>query len=160
MVRVKRSGIHHRGLFASCHIEKGTRVIEYIGDKVTKTEAERRADKQLNKAEETGDGAVYIFTLNDRYDIDGNASQNTARLANHSCAPNCEADIAKGRIWLIAIRDIKKKEEITYNYNFDIEHFEDHPCRCGAKNCVGYIVGEQYWPKLKKAVKKKMRKMK
>jgi SET domain-containing protein len=155
LVRVRKSGIHARGLFAAKDIEAGERVIEYVGDKVTKAESDRRADKQLEKAGKNGDGAVYIFTLNKRYDIDGNVSWNTARLANHSCDPNCETDIIRGHVWLIALRDIKKGEEITYNYCFDLEFFEDHPCCCGSKNCVGYIVGDEHWPKLRRALKKK-----
>ena len=110
---------------------------------------------QLDEAGKTGDGAVYIFTLNDRYDIDGNVDWNTARLANHSCDPNCETDIIKGHVYLIALREIEEGEEITYNYCFDLEFFEDHPCLCGSKDCVGYIVGDEYWPELKKALKKK-----
>ncbi|MFV1994127.1 MAG: SET domain-containing protein, partial [Verrucomicrobiales bacterium] len=153
--KVKKSGIHRRGLFASANIEEGERIIEYVGEKITKAESERRADTQLERAGSKGDGAVYIFTLNKRHDIDGNVERNKARYANHSCDPNCETDIIRGRIWLIALRDIEKGEEIVYNYNFDLELYEDHSCRCGAKRCVGYIVGEEYWKKLKKKIKKK-----
>ncbi len=154
-VAIRKSGIHNRGIFAARDIPEGERVIEYVGDKVTKAESDRRADLQLDKAGKNGDGAVYIFTLNKRYDIDGNVSWNKARLANHSCDPNCETDVIKGHVYLISLREIGKGEEITYNYNFDLEFFEDHPCLCGTEKCVGYIVGDEYWPKLRKAIKKK-----
>lgn len=159
-VKVFQSGIHNRGLIAAMDIPERECVIEYVGEKVTKTESDRRADLQLGKAGENGDGAVYIFTLNKRYDIDGNVSWNKARLANHSCDPNCETDVIKGHVYLISLRDIKKGEEIVYNYNFDLEFYEDHPCLCGTKKCVGYIVGDEYWPKLRKAIKKKAEKKK
>ena len=46
----KKSGVHGSGLFAFQNIKKGLKIIEYVGDKVTKREGDRRADKQLNKA--------------------------------------------------------------------------------------------------------------
>lgn len=151
---VKNSKVHGKGVFARKNIPEGTKVIEYVGEKLTKAQSDKRSDEQLEKAKH-GDGAVYIFELNKRYDIDGNVPWNTARLINHSCDPNCETDIVKGHIWIIALRDIKKSEELSYDYNFDIDDYEEHPCRCGSKNCVGYIVGEDHWPKLKRRLAKK-----
>ena len=94
-------------------------------------------------------GLVYIFELNKRYDIDGNVSYNTAKYINHSCAPNCEPEIIRGHIWIIALRNIMKGEELTYNYGYGFEDYQDHECRCGSDNCIGYILGEEYWPKLR-----------
>lgn len=158
LAEVRQSGIHQRGLFARRSIPKGARVIEYIGDRVIKPESERRSNEQMERATKTGEGGVYVFTLNDRYDIDGSIAGNIARFANHSCDPNCETDIIDDRIWVIATRDIRKGEEIVYNYNFDLDHYEDHPCRCGAKNCVGFIVGEEHWPKLRSELARKAKK--
>ncbi|MEM8952950.1 MAG: SET domain-containing protein-lysine N-methyltransferase [Verrucomicrobiota bacterium] len=157
-VSVKRSGIHARGLFAKRAIPEGTRVIEYIGEKVTKAESERRGREQDAIGRDTGEGTVYIFTLNKRHDIDGNVEWNWARLANHSCDPNCTTDIVRGKIWLIAERDIAKGEEIVYDYNFDLEYYEEHPCLCGSHNCCGFMVGETYRDKLKKLLKDKKKK--
>ena len=157
-MKVNHSSIHGSGLCATRDIEQGEKVIEYIGDKVIKTESQRRTEEQMEKSAETGEGAIYAFTLNRRYDIDGNVPENIARAGNHSCDPNCQVDIEGGHIWIIAIRPIRKGEEILYNYNFDMENYEDHPCRCGAKNCVGYIVAEEAWPKLRKAIRKKKKK--
>ncbi len=147
---VRRSGIHGRGLFATKDIAKETYIIEYVGDKITKAESDRRGWAQFDLAKETGDAAVYIFTLNKRHDIDGNVPENAARLINHSCSPNCEAYIIKGKIWIAAIRDIKKDEELYFNYGFDLENYVDHPCLCESPKCVGYICGEDYWSTLRR----------
>ena len=100
-------------------------------------------------------GAVYIFTLNERYDINGKVSWNLAKYINHSCDPNCETDIIRGKIWINAIKDIKKGEELTYDYGYDMHYFEDHPCRCNSKNCVGFIVRSNLRWRLKKKLAKK-----
>ncbi len=152
--RIAESGIHNRGLFAATDIKAGTEVIEYIGEKITKDESERRACQQMEVAGENGDGAVYIFAINKRYDIDGNVAFNHARLINHSCDPNCETDIYDGHVWIIAIRDIKEGEELSYNYNFDLDNYEEHPCLCGTKRCLGYIVGDEYRKELRKKLGK------
>ncbi|NNC87690.1 MAG: SET domain-containing protein-lysine N-methyltransferase [Akkermansiaceae bacterium] len=159
-VKVGQSGIHNNGLFAIRDIPEDTRIIEYVGDKITKAESERRANAQDEKGRATGDGTVYIFTLNSRYDIDGNVPWNFARNANHSCDPNAHTDIVKGRVWLIASRDIKKGEEVVYDYGFDMSHWEDHPCLCGAKRCLGYIVGEEFRAKMKRKIKARRKKEK
>lgn len=155
-ITVKKSKIHGTGIYAKKNIPEGTRVIEYVGERVTKKESDRRAQTPLeNNAENEEMGAVYLFEINKRYDLDGYVPYNTARYINHSCEPNCESDIIKGRVYIIAIRDIKKGEEISYNYNYSWEDYEDHPCYCGTKDCVGYILAEEYWPKLKRKLKKK-----
>ena len=151
MYIVKDSEIHNRGVFAIKDIKKGTLVIEYKGEKITKKESGKRADEQLSQGDTTK-GAVYIFELNKRYDIDGNVDYNDARYINHSCEPNCEAVHHNKGIWIQAIKNIKKGEEITYNYGFDVDNFKEHPCRCGSKKCVGYIVDKDQWPKLKKLI--------
>lgn len=150
-----------KGVFAKKDIKEGTRVIEYVGRKLTKKQSEARADEILEASKNhTMAGGVYIFELNKRYDIDGSVSWNTAKYINHSCNPNCESDIINGHIWIIATRDIKKGEEITYDYGYDMDDYENHPCKCGAKNCVGYIVAEEHWPKLKRKLAAKKKKLK
>lgn len=149
------SAIHRHGLFAACTIPKGTRVIEYKGVKLTKAQGWRRAEQWIEKANGTDKGAVYIFELNSRYDIDGNVPWNIARYVNHSCRPNCEIDIIRGRIWIIALREIAAGEELSYDYGYDLDHWEDHPCRCGAKECLGYIVSWQHRAKLRRLLAKR-----
>ena len=155
-ILVKKSKIHSTGIFAKKDIPEGARVIEYVGEKITKAESDRRADIPLEKNKKNSScGAVYIFQLNKRHDIDGYVPYNTARFINHSCDPNCETDIIRGKIWIIALRDIQKGQELAYNYNYDIEDYEDHKCRCGSKRCVGYILDEDHWPRLKRREKAK-----
>ncbi|MBS3092383.1 SET domain-containing protein-lysine N-methyltransferase [Candidatus Pacearchaeota archaeon] len=150
-IYVKDSEIHGKGVYTAKDIAKGTKVIEYVGEKISKEEGSKREKIQEEISKQNNlKGAVYIFELNDKYDIDGNFEYNTARLINHSCDPNCEIEIIQDRIWIIAIKDIKTDEEITFNYSFDFdEDYKYHPCKCGSKNCVGYILDEDHWEKLK-----------
>jgi hypothetical protein len=145
-VRLGRSGVHGHGLFARDLIPRGERVIEYVGERITKAEAVRREDRRLARLAAGGDGCVYVFELNQRHDLDGDVAWNPARRINHSCAPNCEAQRGRGRIWIVARRDIAPGEELTYDYGFDFAEWRDHPCCCGAEQCAGYIVnGGQRW---------------
>jgi len=151
---VRRSRIHSRGIFAKKDIRKGTHVIEYVGEKVLKPEGEKRGDLHWDRAQKVDEhGAVYLFDLNRKYDIDGSVQYNTARLINHSCEPNCETDIIDGHVWVIALRTIRKGEEISYNYGYSLEDFQDHACECGAKNCIGHILAKDLWPRFFKMKK-------
>jgi SET domain-containing protein len=152
---IRQSSIHSRGVFAARDIRKGERVIEYLGEKITKAESERRASVQLDESSRAGEGAVYIFTLNKRHDLDGNVEWNPARLINHSCNPNCEADVIRGRIWILAKRAIKEGEELSYDYGFDLDSWQDHPCLCGEEKCAGYIVARRHWPKLRRLIRER-----
>ena len=77
---------------------------------------------------------------------------NKARLINHSCNPNCEVlDESKSEIWITATTNIKKNEELSYDYGFSFDcNYKDHICKCGSKNCVGFIVREGSRWRLKK----------
>ena len=152
----KKSSLHGSGLFALSNIKNGVQVIEYVGDKVTKKEGDKRADKQIKKAQKNkSKGMVYVFELNKRYDIDGGIARNYARFINHSCDPNCEVEITSNQIWISSIKRIKKGTELLYNYGYPYDSdFEDHICKCGSKKCVGYILSDDDWPKLKKALNK------
>ncbi len=150
LCEVRGSGIHGSGVCATRFIPKETQIIEYLGEWIDKRESERRGQAQHAKSLDSGDAAVYIFTLSKNYDIDGNVPWNTARLINHSCSPNCEAWIIGRKIFIYSLRDIQPGEELAFDYGFDVECYEDHPCRCGAENCVGYIVSRSQWDELKK----------
>lgn len=153
-VRAARSSIHNRGLFAAKPIPKDAYVIQYLGERVAKNESNRRGLAQHDRSLSEGVGSVYIFELDDKHDIDGDYEWNSARLANHSCSPNCEAQNVDGEIWLVALQDIAKGEEITFDYGYALEHWQDHPCRCGSANCAGYIVRAEDRPKLAARLRK------
>ena len=157
MWKVKRSKVHGTGIFATKGISKGTRIIQYIGDKVLKSEGDRRSAQRIkNYLNSTKTGSVYIFELNKKFDIDGNVKKNKARFINHSCDPNCEVDIDNNEIWISSIKNIKKGTELSYDYGyeFDKEDYKDHICNCGSKNCIGYIISSDDWPKFEKHIKK------
>ncbi len=136
LIVFQQSPIHGLGGFAKVAILAGTRVVEYLGEGISKSESLRRC-QQNNE---------YIFTVSDEQDLDGNVAWNPARLLNHSCAPNCEAVLVERRIWIIARRDIRAGEEVTFNYGYDLVDYRDYPCHCGSPDCVGYIVGEEFFP--------------
>lgn len=145
-LRSRQSAIHGRGVYARCDIPDGTRVVEYTGERVTKAESRKREEQRLERQKRGGDDCVYIFDLNKKYDLDGRSTRNIARLINHSCAPNCRADNIGGHIWIVARRDIAAGEELTFDYGFPYAEWRQHPCCCGAKRCVGYIVNKpQRW---------------
>tara|TARA_A100001011_G_C14036699_1_gene726037 strand:+ start:81 stop:575 length:495 start_codon:yes stop_codon:yes gene_type:complete len=156
--KVKYSKVHGRGIFAKQDIEKGQKVIEYIGEKITKCEGDKRSNRRINRyLNSKTTGSVYIFELNKKYDIDGSPRYNKARYINHSCSPNCEVEIKKGRIWIRSIKKIKNNDELSYDYGyeFDKDDYKDHPCRCRSKKCIGYIIAKDDWPKYMRYMKKK-----
>ncbi len=143
---IRHSAIHGRGAYARVEIPEGTRIVEYVGEKITKAESQRREQQRLARLASGRDGCVYIWDLNARHDLDGRQTRNVARLINHSCAPNCRAETIRGRVWIIAARDIVRGEELTYDYGFPFAEWPNHPCRCGTVGCVGFIVNQpQRW---------------
>jgi SET domain-containing protein len=146
LIEFRDSRIHGRGGFARRRIRKGTPLIEYVGEKITKAEA----------AERIAADNPFIFCLDDEFDVDGDVKWNPARFLNHSCEPNAEVEILGGQIWILALRNIRPGEEITYNYSYDLEGYEKHPCRCGSARCVGYMVAEEYFPKFRKRIRRRV----
>ncbi len=154
---VRGSAIHGRGMFAVKEIPRGTRVIEYVGERISKAEGWRRETLRQRRAKSGGDGGIFIFELNQKTDLDGGVSWNTARFINHSCRPNCESRIVRGRVWIVALRKILPGEELSYDYCYDYEHHHEHPCRCAAPDCVGFIVkSSQRW-RVRRALGAKVR---
>ncbi len=159
---VKSSKIHGHGVFAKKSIKKNTRIIQYIGEKVSRSEGNKRSEERIKRyLNSNKTGSVYIFELNNRYDIDGSPKYNKARYINHSCEPNCEVDIIENEIWIQSIKNIKKDDELFYDYgySFDKNDYKDHICKCGSKNCIGFIISSDEWTKylnhLRKIIKKK-----
>ncbi|HRO04578.1 MAG TPA: SET domain-containing protein [Terricaulis sp.] len=118
---VKRSNTG-LGLFAGETIPKGSCVIEYTGVEITKEQEEKSRSK-------------YLFEIHARKTIDGAPRWNTARYINHSCRPNCEPNIHKGRVFIHARRNIKPGEELNYDYgkNYFNQYLKEI---CGCPKCV------------------------
>ena len=128
------SPIHGTGGFAAADIAAGTRVIRYVGERIDKRESLDRCQRN-NEC---------IFYLDAEHDLDGNVDWNPARFINHSCAPNCDAELLAHELWIVARRYIRCGEEITFNYGYDLDSFREHPCQCGSKECLGYILAEEF----------------
>ena len=140
-MELRRSPIHGLGGFARTDIPKGTRIIEYAGERINNAEADRRYDDESMARHHT-----FLFILNSRTCVDAAFDGNEARFLNHSCDPNCEAVITRGHIWIEALRPIAAGTELVYDYQYedDPEYTEEdlrfYACRCGAANCRGTIV--------------------
>jgi hypothetical protein len=160
LYRVRRSKIHGTGVFAASDIKKGTRISEYVGDRISHAEADRR---YADKADD--DNHTFLFTVDNRIVIDGGVGGNDAKYINHSCDPNCETVIDKRRVFIEAIRDIRKGDELGYDYL--IERDDSDPpdvdviwaCRCGSPKCRGTMLLPRK-PKRKKAKKTAKKKAK
>ena len=156
LYKVVKSKIHNRGVFAVQDIKKGSRIFQYLGEKISKDEGDRRSEIQIEEAEKDPEkGQVYVFELNKKYDIDGNVPENDAKYINHSCKPNCEADIINDEIWIISTKDVKKGQELTYDYSYGLDDFEEYPCNCQSDDCFGYILDGDLWKDGVKILKKK-----
>lgn len=119
VVRRSSAGL---GLFAGERIPKDSCIIEYVG-------------RVVSEEEKYSSRSRYLFEISKRTTIDGKPSVNRAGYINHSCRPNCEPIIHKGRVFIFAKRSIKEGEELTYDYGK--EYIEEYckPCRC--EKCRG-----------------------
>ncbi len=118
----RRSRVHGWGVFACEPIAKNKRIIDYAGEKISHKESVKRETRYLKRRH------IWCFKLNNRWVIDGAVRGNLARFINHSCTPNCYAQIVDSTIWIRAARGIAPGEELTYNYNTDGD--ATIPCRC------------------------------
>jgi uncharacterized protein len=143
MFEVRKSRLHGKGAFALRRIRKGTRIVEYLGERISHAEADRRYETK-----EANDNHTFLFIVDGRTVIDAGVDGNEARFVNHACEPNCESVIEKRRVFIEAVRTIQPGEELTYDYQ--IQREADDPddvdevfaCRCGAPGCRGSML----WP--------------
>ena len=140
---VRDSPLHGLGVFATRRIARGTRVIEYLGERVSHAEADRRYDQK-----DVDDNHTFLFIVDARTVIDAGVGGNAARFVNHACEPNCESVIENRRVFIDAIRTIEPGEELSYDYQIQREP-DDPPeidaifaCRCGFAGCRGTML----WP--------------
>jgi hypothetical protein len=154
LIEVRRSRVHGTGVFACAPITKGTRIVEYLGDRVSHAEADRRYDDH-----DVNDNHTFLFIVDKRTVIDAGVGGNGARFINHQCDPNCESVIENRRVYIEAIRSIRPGEELGYDYQIGRER-DDPPnvdeiyaCRCGSPKCRGTML----WPPRKPAAKRRKR---
>jgi len=143
VIEVRASPLHGLGVFASRRIPKGTRIIEYLGERVSHAEADRRYEDK-----DSSDAHTFLFIVDERTVIDAGVGGNEARFINHACDPNCESVIENRRVFIEAVRAIEPGAELTYDYQIQREP-DDPPdvdaifaCRCGSKRCRGSML----WP--------------
>jgi len=151
---VRNSPVHGYGAFARKFIPKGTRLIEYVGERMSHKEADKRYEDA-----DPNDNHTFLFIADRKTVIDATRGGNESRFINHSCDGNCTSETEKGRVFVDAIKDIQKGEELGYDYQIPRDK-EDPPnvdkiyaCRCGSPKCRGSML----WPpkkKKKKAAKK------
>jgi SET domain-containing protein len=117
-------------VFAAERIGKDARIIDYAGELVRNDESEAREGRYL------AEGCIWVFRVNRAWSRDANVGGNIARFINHSCTPNCWFEVVDKTIWIRARRDIRKGEELTYDYSIDGER--TIPCRCrpGCRNKI------------------------
>lgn len=141
---LRKSAIQGRGAFATRPIKRGTRIIEYTGERISHAVADERYDDG-----KMGRHHTFLFTIDSKTCIDAAVNGNDARFINHCCAPNCEAIDEKKHIYIEAIRDIAVGEELTYDYAYERDGTEDEEweklyiCKCGAPTCRGTILAPQ-----------------
>ncbi len=127
-LEARPSPIHRWGIYAAERIPPRRKVIEYVGQKISRREARKRAERPLN----------YIFTLNSYWSVDGSAGGSGAEFINHSCEPNIRAVIIHGHILYMSKREIRAGEELTVDYHFE-KDVDPVRCCCGASMCRGTI---------------------
>jgi len=139
---VRRSGIHGRGVFAARKIRKGTCILEYKGRRSSWDDAMERPDSDPEDPAHT-----VLFGLDDGTVIDPRVRGNAARWINHSCDPNCDTyEDEEGRVFIEARRTIRPGEELSYDYQLEIDEpltkreRAQYTCRCGARGCRGSLL--------------------
>jgi SET domain-containing protein len=141
LIRVGKSRIDGRGVFAKRKIPKGARIIEYKG--------KRRPTPDFVPEGENGEPArVYVFALREGVVIDPEIGGNEARFINHSCEPNCEIYKFKDRAYVYAQRAVARGEELTFDYQLrkasgaasNKADAKKYACNCGSKKCRGTML--------------------
>ena len=141
LFEVRTSSIHGHGAFATRRISKGVRIIEYVGERISPTEADKRYDDSL-----ANHPHVLLFSVDKQIVIDAGVGGNESRFINHSCEPNCETVIEKRHVFIKSLRAIPAGEELTYDYNLTREDQDDeelekrYSCNCGAATCRGTML--------------------
>jgi uncharacterized protein len=115
--------------------------VEYEGERITDKQAAKRPPADPDNPYHT-----FYFSLENGKMIDGADKGGDARWINHSCEPNCEAHEEKGRVFIYALRDIRRGEELNYDYGLTLPGRHTpavkraYGCRCGSSHCRGTML--------------------
>ena len=145
-LEARSSDIEGTGCFARQRIPAGTRIIEYLGQRIPPSVVEERSLVEVDDLGEIiKETRVYMFHVDWRTTIDGAVNGNDARFMNHSCDPNCKSTVENRRVFIDALRDIDPGEELTFDYKLDVNASAEakkmrYACRCGAPNCRGTML--------------------
>jgi hypothetical protein len=122
-------------------IRKGTRIIEYLGERMSHAASDARYENR-----DPDDNHTFLFIVDKRTVIDAAVDGNDARFINHGCDANCESEIENRRVFIDAIKTIQPGEELNYDYAL-VRDEDDDPdvdavfaCRCGAVTCRGSML--------------------
>jgi SET domain-containing protein len=127
MIERRKSSIQGWGVFSIQPINKNKRIVTYDGEKVHNKESLKREARYLKQ------GHIWCFKLNRLSVRDAAVGGNIARFINHSCTPNCYTQVSGDQIWIIAARNIRKGEELTYDYMTDGPGHIQCQCRPNCK---------------------------
>ena len=131
-IQTRRSGVHGKGVYAVVDLAEGETLIEYAGEIITWEEALKR-----HPHDPTDPNHTFYFHIDEEHWI------------NHSCKPNCEAEIDDVRVFIRALKNIEAGQELFYDYGLVIEEphtpelLKQYPCWCGAKKCRGTLLAPQ-----------------
>ena len=141
MIEVRHSPIHGYGVFALRRIRKGTRIVEYLGERISHEEADQRYEDKGSQ-----DNHTFLFTVDAKTVLDAGVNGNEARYINHGCDPNCQSINVARRIFVESIRTIQPGDELAYDYSIQRD-LDDAPdvdevfaCRCGVQACRGSML--------------------
>ncbi len=144
LFEIRASSIQGEGAFAIRDIPEGLRIIEYTGERLTMLDADARDSDVDGERHHT-----FLFAIDDDVVIDAAVGGNAARFINHSCDPNCDAEVHEDRIWIVSLREIVAGEELAYDYAYELTERHTpavkrrYPCHCGAPTCRGTMLAKK-----------------
>ena len=153
-IQTRRSGVHGKGVYALVDLAEGETLIEYVGEVITWDEALRRHPHDPKDPNHT-----FYFHIDEDHVIDAKVGGNSSRWINHSCKPNCEAEVDDGRVFIRAKKNIEAGQELFYDYGLVIDEpytpelLKQYPCWCGAKKCRGTLLAPKEKNKASKSNK-------
>ena len=142
LFEVRGSGIHGSGVFAIADIAKGTRLIEYLGERITGAQMDARYADDPSPH-------TFVFSVSDGSYLDATSEGNEARFINHSCKPNCESVEDEGRIYIESTRAIRAGQELSFDYGIVLEERHTkarkafYGCKCAKRGCKGTMLAEK-----------------